>query len=231
MKKCLDCLVQKPLTDFYKNKRKRDGYDIYCKACMKIRGAVHYQKNKEKINANHKDWVNNNREKMAAYCLKWRQSNPEQNRQIQHTNYVNNKEQYALYDKTRREANIEMYLERERRYYDNNKDKRAAKTKSWRQRNPHMVTSLAARRRAAKKQRTPDWLTKDQMGDMDFMYELSTILTRTTGVQHHVDHIVPLRNKYVSGLHVPWNLQVLPAIDNLKKTNHFTPGRQNATST
>jgi hypothetical protein len=53
------------------------------------------------------------------------------------------------------------------------------------------------------------------------IYASAKRLTQETGVPHHVDHIIPLQGALVSGLHVHTNLQVLPAVDNIKKLNRY----------
>ena len=85
--------------------------------------------------------------------------------------------------------------------------------------NPHKSAALLAKRRAAKKHRTPSWLTLDQLWMIEQAYELAALRSKATGFAWHVDHICPLQGKDVSGLHVPWNLQVIPWRDNLSKSN------------
>lgn len=67
--------------------------------------------------------------------------------------------------------------------------------------------------------RAPKWLTAEDWSAMEALYTESRLITESTGIQQHVDHIVPLVGKTVSGLHVPWNLRVIPATENLKKSN------------
>jgi hypothetical protein len=73
-----------------------------------------------------------------------------------------------------------------------------------------------AKRRAAKLQRTPAWADNDAI---KAVYAEARRLTRETGVPHQVDHVVPLRGKLVSGLHVQNNLLVIPAVENGRKFN------------
>lgn len=78
--------------------------------------------------------------------------------------------------------------------------------------------AAGARRHAAKLQRTPPWANQRAISGV---YALARRLTRLTGLEHHVDHIVPLQGKLVCGLHVHTNLQILPGPENCRKNNHF----------
>lgn len=73
-------------------------------------------------------------------------------------------------------------------------------------------------RRAAKLNATPWWA---DIAKIRAIYAKRLRLTRETGIMHHVDHIVPLRSPVVCGLHVPWNLRVIPARANLQKNNRL----------
>jgi 5-methylcytosine-specific restriction endonuclease McrA len=75
------------------------------------------------------------------------------------------------------------------------------------------------KRHTAKLQRTPVWLSDDDRWMLEQAYELAVLREEATGVAYQVDHIVPLQGLAVSGLHVPWNLQVIPAIENKRKGN------------
>jgi hypothetical protein len=77
-------------------------------------------------------------------------------------------------------------------------------------------------RRESVRQATPSWLSEVQKDEINQMHWLARDLEITSGGTYQVDHIVPLRGKNVCGLHVPWNLQILPSDINLSKGNRFS---------
>lgn len=75
-------------------------------------------------------------------------------------------------------------------------------------------------RRASKLRRTPTWADKKKIREI---YKSCSELTKASGIEYHVDHIIPLRGETVSGLHVEYNLQILPKYLNLMKSNSYPP--------
>ena len=92
------------------------------------------------------------------------------------------------------------------KYHKLNRDKSAART---------------AKRRCQKLSATPSWLTQEQLKEIEYFYVHAKDCEVVSGQQYHVDHIIPLQGKDICGLHVPWNLQILPADINLSKSNNF----------
>jgi 5-methylcytosine-specific restriction endonuclease McrA len=118
-----------------------------------------------------------------------------------------------------------------RRYYQKNREtviaraaaRPAAEVRQYKDKhkfnNPEYYKALTSVRKRRHRSATPPWITKEQKLIMRKMYLSAQRLTKLTGVRYVVDHIVPLINPDVCGLHVPWNLRVMTQEENLKKSN------------
>lgn len=119
---------------------------------------------------------------------------------------------WALANPEKRKENIDKWREE-------NRDQHNATNRNWNENNKPVKAALQAKRKTAQLQRTPVW---DPNADLIIAkYQLAAMLTKASGIPHHVDHIIPLQGRNVSGLHVFSNLRVIPGSDNVKKSNSF----------
>ena len=99
------------------------------------------------------------------------------------------------------------------------KAKELKRQMKWKEDNKGYVNHINNIRHVKQKQRMPSWADTDAIRKI---YEDCAALNEKHGPRsHHVDHIIPLQGKTVSGFHVENNLQILKASDNLKKSNKY----------
>lgn len=171
-------------------------------------------------------WNSNNREHNKAWFAKYHQDrkNTQEYKNYCEKYRLENSDKLKELSKRYREKNKQRISEDQARRYEAAKDVRKTYIKNYRIENPHKRAAWNAAYRAAKIQRTPKWLTDDDKFLIQEIYHLSNIRSKLTGVPWEVDHILPLKGRRVSGLHVPENLQVIPQPNNNKKRNKFAPG-------
>jgi len=97
------------------------------------------------------------------------------------------------------------------KYLIENREKRNEQWRNWASKNKEKRNALNAFARTEKLKRFPAWADKEAI--MKFYANCPK--------GYHIDHIIPLRGKTVSGLHVLNNLQYLPAKENMAKGNKF----------
>jgi hypothetical protein len=85
------------------------------------------------------------------------------------------------------------------------------KARVWRANNPKHHNALTTAHKKVVKQRTPAWANLQKI--VEFY--------KNCPEGYQVDHIIPLRGKKVSGLHVVENLQYLTAKENRNKSNYY----------
>jgi len=143
------------------------------------------------VHARNKQYREQNKAKVRQWHQEWRE-----------VNVVHDAARKQAY----RAANLEQVKLAYKRYYEANYPRMLAKRN---------------KQHADKLQRTPSWLTADEHWMIEQAYELAAMRTARFGFPWHVDHVIPLRGKLASGFHTPYNLQVIPAVDNLRKSNRM----------
>ena len=115
--------------------------------------------------------------------------------------------------------------------YQTDAENERARRKRWRENNPEYFRTYleenrgahnarVALRDAIKLKATPVWANPSAIA---LIYERAREISAQTGVDHEVDHAVPLRSRYVCGLHCESNLQIIPKADNRAKRNLYWP--------
>lgn len=166
-------------------------------------------------------WREANPEKMRAYRAKWAKANPTyEAEKVRAWAAANPEKRRASWQKANAEKATE-HAARQRKWRNANRALARASEKAFREANPAYYRARESERRVIKAAAKPAW-------SIDFFvreaYDLAARRTQSTGIEWHVDHVVPLRSKLVSGLHSHTNLEVIPAVANVAKGNRHWPG-------
>ena len=111
MKKCTKCNIEKPLNEFYFDK-KRNIYSTRCRECHRlyqisnkaknnVLQKEYYKLNKDKHKKRCKEWVENNKQHIKEYRTQYYQSNRDVLLEKSKEYQTNNKEKHTKYIKNR----------------------------------------------------------------------------------------------------------------------------------
>ncbi len=161
------------------------------------------------------------RERKREQLRAWRARNKDRVREHNRTQAKRHAESIREYKRRWREDRLEELRAAARARYAHDPARVKGRARRWNQAHPGVVNALTAKRRAAIERRTPPRLTTEHLAEIRELYLLAAKKTRAEGAVYHVDHIVPLQGRCVSGLHVPWNLRVVSANENAAKSNKW----------
>lgn len=134
--------------------------------------------------------------------------------------WANNDEKRKAYADKWRKEHPEERKGRNAKWRLENADRHRENARKWDRANRSRIYVLHGIKRALTRNATPAWANSFFMQEA---YDLAKRRTLATGFKWHVDHIVPLKSKIVCGLHTHTNLQVIPAVSNIRKNNRFWP--------
>lgn len=214
---CKSCDTDKDTEEFHKSPTCKSGRREVCKQCVAVKAKAYRDANASDIAEKKRLDRANNPEKFAAKDKAYYAANKEKHAAGQRSWYARNKEAVIAKVSEWQQANPERVKATKRK----NKLTRKDTVKAEYERNKADYFSRAAARRVTVKQVTPAWADREEIAEV---YTTASNLNGFfTKPFFHVDHIVPLNNPLVCGLHTPANLQLLPARANLSKNNRHWP--------
>lgn len=166
------------------------------------------------------------------YMREWATKNPEVKKQRAAKWYIKNREEIIERVRANYHKDLDKSRQRARDYAESHRTEARQRIKKWSSKNPERkrqndkawteankarAHSLKAKYRAARRQACPPWVDAAHMARIHEIYKLRRDISEKTGVVHEVDHIVPLQGKTVCGLHVWWNLRVIPREENNRR--------------
>jgi hypothetical protein len=191
--------------------------DRRCSDCAKIKQQNYVANNRDKITIrNSTNWANRTETEKLKINKYRRQYYVE-------TKNVRLAEKKKAYEKLKLNPIWVTNKNEKTKLYRANHDRKKypVSEQKWRLANIGVLNAHRTKGRVAKLHRTPKWTTEKDLKAIQHIYILANDFSKAFNVKYHVDHIIPLQGKLVSGLHVPGNLQIIPATDNLKKNNKF----------
>lgn len=211
-KRCPTCEQQKPISEFNSKRGKPSGY---CRECQRQYARLHYQRNKELYKSRIQQWRQENRDKYLVSSRNYYERNREKHAESSRAFCKNNPEKRKEIYTRWRKVNIEKARAIEQAYREKNRHACNDRIREWKKQNPFFRVAESASRLASELNATPAWANSTEITRIyKAAYEM-----RQSGLHVHVDHIVPLRSKLVCGLHCEANLRIIPAAENLKKSN------------
>lgn len=138
--------------------------------------------------------------------------------QYRKSQYLKRRDEELAINRKWKSENKDRYDEICKEWYYRNKEYHNALTRKHYKENKSLYRAKDAKYRASKLKATPLWADLEQIKRI---YVACAKVSERTGVEHHVDHIIPLQGENVCGLHVERNLAIIPAKMNLEKSNSF----------
>jgi hypothetical protein len=205
LKLCSKCSQLKPMADYHKAKRGKDGLRADCKACHLI------PHEKEMLSDGLKRCVVC-KEIKELHCFPVRKTTKDGRRGDCIVCHQKSAKNYFLRNKERFKQYRSLWLHK-------NPKKAATASAKWAKNNRPKLNARDSQRRASEVKATPSWLSAIQKAQIQETYDVALAKTVQTGIVYEVDHIHPLKGDGLSGLHVPWNLQVISRLENRSKGN------------